>query len=136
MFKSLNFSLFDLIDDNLSPIQCFQFFLLNFFILLLDLFQSFHFHHSIFFNLLSFIVLPLIFFMFELFISDCSYFSIINHFIHCFNFINMLMGIVDCFIIDFLSLMLFFLLKFIQRKFLFLLLFKPQHFFFLKFGFS
>ena len=74
--------------------------------------------------------------MSELFIPDCSHFRIINHFIHCLDFVNMLVGIVYCFIIDNLSLLLSFLLEFIQRKFLFLLLLKSEHLIFLKFRLS
>ena len=121
MFKSMNFSLFYLVNYDLSPFKSLYSLAFSNFILFLDFLESFYFHNFILSFFFIFIVFPFLFFLQDLFFPDCSNLRIGNHFVHTLNFINMFIGIFCGSVIDQLTFLFSLFFEFIQGEFLFLL---------------
>jgi hypothetical protein len=114
-FKSIELSVFYLINNNLFSFQGLYFFGLLNFLLFFNFFKSLDFHDFVFFLLLNFEVFPLSLFLLQLSLSDCGGLSIGNHFVHLFDIVHFLLRYFDCLFVNTFSFLSMFFFEFIKR---------------------
>lgn len=128
--KSVKFSSFDLLNDDLFSLQGLKFLFLLDLLKIFNFFKSLDLHELIFFLFLNLEAFPISFLFFQLLFSDGGCLGVGDHFVHELDVIELLVG---CFVSPILEASLVFLLLFfelIERHVLFLFFFEAKHLFF------